>query len=106
LAGDGRVVSEPAGRNGKIDRQPLQLEDLKRFPDELDGEVFSQQRMDWTGRQANDFDVQIPGLPTEREVADAASDQPDPSAPATNDLLNTAKRLPERGIFQAKAGRH
>jgi hypothetical protein len=69
----------------------LQFEDLERFPDELNGEVFSQQCVDLTGREANDFDVQIPGLSPEHEISDRSADQPNPSAPTTNGMFNTAK---------------
>ncbi|HET9394500.1 MAG TPA: hypothetical protein VFO36_00480, partial [Nitrospiraceae bacterium] len=92
--------------NGKIDRQTLQLKDLECFPDELHGEVLRQQRMDLTGWEPNDFDVQIPGLSTEHKVADTTADEPDPSSSTTNDVLNSAKELPEVGIFKTKAGRH
>lgn len=84
----------------------MQLEDLKRFPDELHGELLGQQRVNLTGRQPNDFDVQISGLSTEREVTDAAPDQPNPSSPATNGVFNPMKDLPEVGIFKTKTGRH
>ncbi|BFU90634.1 MAG: hypothetical protein NTAFB01_18210 [Nitrospira sp.] len=62
--------------------------------------------MDLTGREPNDFDVQIPRLSTEREIADRAADEPDPSTPTTNGLFNAAKGLSEVGIFKTKAGRH
>ena len=84
----------------------MQLEDLKCFPDELHGELFGQQRVDLTGRQPNDFDIQIPRLSTEREITDAAPDQPDPSSPATNGEFNPAQDVPEVGIFKTEMGRH
>jgi hypothetical protein len=84
----------------------MQLEDLERFSDELNGEVLSEQCMDLTGREIDDFEIQITGLATECEIADTAADQPDPSAPTTDCIFNTAKDFPESGVFQAKAGRH
>jgi hypothetical protein len=61
-AGEGYVFSGYAGRNGKIDGEALQLEDLECFSDELHGKTLSQQCMDLTGLEPNDFDVQIPRL--------------------------------------------
>ena len=86
--------------------EALQPEDLERFSDELHGEVLSQQCMDLTGWESNDFDVQIPGLSTEHEIANRAADQPDPSSSTTNSLLNAVKNLLEDGVFKTKAGRH
>lgn len=95
-----------AGGNGQIDRQALQLEDFERFSDELNRELFSQQCVDLTGREPDDFDVQIPGLSTEHEIADTAPDQPDSATPTTDRLFNTAKDFSEGGIGKPKAGRH
>lgn len=102
----GCAISGYTGGNGKIDRQALQFEDLECFPDELHGEVLSQQRMDLTGLEPNDFDIQILRLSTEHKIAYAAADQPGPSASTTNGVCDTAKDLPEVGIFKAKADRH
>ena len=56
--------------------------------------------------ESDDFKVQIPWLPTDREVTDAASHQPDPSASTADSVFNLAKNLSEVGIFKTKAGRH
>jgi hypothetical protein len=102
----GCVVGGPAGGNGKIDWQTLQLEDLEGFSDELDGEVLGQQSVDVAGRQSDDFNVQIPRLSTEREIADRAANQPDSSSPTANGVFDTSKNFPEVGIVKTKAGRH
>jgi hypothetical protein len=72
----------------------VQLENLERFPDELNGKVLSQQCVDLTGREADDFEVQISRLPTEREIPDRAADQPDPSASAPDCVFDTSKDFP------------
>jgi hypothetical protein len=84
----------------------MQLEDLKRVSDELNGEVLGKQSMNLIGREADDFKIQITGLVTERQVSDTAADQPDFSTPATDCIFNTTQDLQEGWIFQAKTGQH
>jgi hypothetical protein len=68
--------------------------------------VFFEQRMEPARRQPEHFDVQVARLPAKNEVAHAATDQPRPTAGATNQLLNLAQWARERGIFDAVSRRH
>jgi hypothetical protein len=65
----GCAVDEWTGGNGNVYRQTLQLEHLEGFSDELDGEVFREYRVDLTGGEAGNFDVQIAGTSAEDEIA-------------------------------------
>ena len=84
----------------------IQLEHAKGLADELQGEVFCEQRMELARRQPGNFEVQIGRLPTEHKVAYAATDQPRPAAGAANQLFNLAQWPRERRVLDAKANGH
>jgi hypothetical protein len=86
----GLMVGRKTGGEGNVDGQSLQLEHAEGLAHELHSKLSFEQGMEWSGRQPEDFEIQILRLPAHDEVADRSADHPRPSACLANRLLDSA----------------